>query len=103
MPIYGKLADLYGRKPVILFGIGLFLAGSVGCGTATSMTQLIAFRAIQGLGAGAMQPMTLTILGDMFSIEQRARLQAAFGAVWAVAGLAGPLVGGLIVSHVSWR
>src|SRR5262249_17507509 len=99
MPIYGKLADLYGRKPLVLFGIVLFLAGSVGCGLATTMTQLIVLRPVQGLGAGSMQPITVTILGDLFSIAQRARIQAAFGAVWAVAGLAGPLLGGLIVAH----
>lgn len=103
VPIFGKLADLYGRKPVLLFGIFVFLVGSVASGAATSMPALIAFRALQGLGAGAMQPMPLTILGDIFALEDRAKAQGAFGAAWGFFGLVGPLVGGLIVEHVSWR
>src|SRR5829696_3677808 len=70
VPIYGKLADLYGRKPVILFGIALFLIGSFASGESSSMTQLIVFRSIQGLGAGSMQPMAITIVGDIFNIEE---------------------------------
>lgn len=103
VPIYGKLADLYGRKPIILFGIGLFLIGSMASGQATTMAQLIAFRALQGLGAGAMQPIALTIVGDIFSIEERGRMQGLFGAVWGVAGLSGPMLGGLIVKAIGWR
>lgn len=103
VPIYGKLSDLYGRKPVILFGIALFLAGSIASGLSLSMWQLIAFRAIQGLGAGAMQPIAITIVGDIFSVEERGKMQGFFGAVWAVAGLIGPMAGGLIVAHWSWH
>lgn len=103
VPIYGKLADLYGRKPVLLFGIALFLFGSIASGEASSMSQLIAFRAIQGLGAGSMQPMALTIVGDIFNIEERGKMQGFFGSVWAVAGLIGPMLGGLIVQHLSWH
>src|SRR5215472_8733108 len=103
VPMYGKLADLYGRKPILLFGIALFVLGSVASGQARSIGQLIAFRAVQGLGAGAMQPTALTIAGDIFDLEERARIQGVFGAVWGVAGLIGPVLGGLIVKWLSWR
>jgi EmrB/QacA subfamily drug resistance transporter len=102
VPIYGKLADLYGRKPVMMFGMALFLAASVLCGAAPSMGWLIAGRALQGLGAGAMQPIALTIVGDIFDLRERARMQGVFGAVWGFAGLIGPMVGGLIVKYASW-
>jgi EmrB/QacA subfamily drug resistance transporter len=103
VPIYGKLADLYGRKPLLLYGIALFLVGSMASGLSRSMTQLILFRAVQGLGAGAMQPVALTIVGDIYDAQERAKMQGVFGAVWGVAALAGPLAGGLIVRHLSWR
>src|SRR5690349_17207279 len=103
VPMYGKLADLYGRKPVLLLGIAIFLVGSMASGLSKSIGALIAFRALQGLGAGAMQPTTLTIVGDIYSLEERARMQGLFGAVWGVAGLVGPLLGGVIVKYLSWR
>jgi EmrB/QacA subfamily drug resistance transporter len=103
VPIWGKLADLRGRKPVLLAGIGLFLAGSLACGQAESMAALIAWRAVQGLGAGAMQPVTFTIIGDLFDVHERGRMQGLFGGVWGIAGLAGPFVGGWIVHSVGWR
>src|SRR6266540_2482060 len=103
VPIWGKLADLRGRKPVLLAGIGLFLAGSLACGSVHSMTALIAWRAMQGLGAGAMQPVTFTIIGDLFDVHERGRMQGLFGAVWGLAGLIGPLVGGAIVHSLGWR
>lgn len=103
MPVYGKLADLYGRRPVILAGIGMFLAGSIACGLTPTMHYLIAFRALQGLGAGAMQSMALTIVGDIFTLHERARMQGVMGAVWGVAGLVGPLAGGFIVKSLGWR
>jgi len=103
VPIYGKLADLYGRKPVLLAGIAVFLVGSMASGLAQGIGALIAFRALQGLGAGAMQPTTLTIVGDIYNLEERARMQGVFGAVWGVAGLIGPLLGGIIVKYLSWR
>lgn len=103
VPIYGKLADVLGRKPVLLFGLSVFIAGSLGAGAAGSMTSLIVFRALQGVGAGAMQPIALTIVGDLFTYEERARMQGVFGAVWGVAGLAGPLLGGLVVKTLGWR
>ncbi|MBV9228414.1 MAG: MFS transporter, partial [Chloroflexi bacterium] len=103
VPIYGKLADLYGRKPVFLFGSALFLLGSILCGSAQSMGELIIFRAIQGLGAGAVLPIVLTIIGDIFELQERARVQGLFSAVWGLASIVGPAVGGLIVDHFSWR
>ena len=103
VPIYGKLADLHGRKPVMMVAMALFLVGSMASGQARTMSQLIAFRALQGIGAGGMQPMALTIVGDIFKIEERAKMQGVFGAVWAIAGLIGPLLGGVIVATLSWR
>lgn len=102
VPLYGKLADLFGRKPVLLAGIAVFLVGSLGCALARTMPGLIAARALQGLGAGAMQPIALTIIGDLFTVRERGRIQPWFGAVWGVAGLAGPMVGGVLVKHLSW-
>lgn len=103
VPIYGKLADIYGRKPILLFGIAMFLLGSAASGAAQSMGQLIVFRAIQGLGAGSMQPMAITIVGDIFDLEERGKMQGLFGAAWGIFGLTGPMIGGLIVHHLSWR
>ena len=103
VPIYGKLADLYGRKPVFLFGSTLFLLGSILCGAAQSMEQLIIFRAIQGLGAGAVLPIVLTIIGDIFELNERARVQGLFSGVWGISSVVGPALGGIIVDHFSWR
>jgi EmrB/QacA subfamily drug resistance transporter len=103
VPIYGKLADLKGRKPVMLAGLALFLLGSSACGLSGSMWQLVAARAVQGLGAGAIQPIALTIVGDLFDVRERGRMQGIFGAVWGIAGLVGPLLGGAIVHLASWR
>jgi EmrB/QacA subfamily drug resistance transporter len=102
-PIFGKLADLYGRKPILLFGIGLFLVGSVASGLSPTMGWLIAFRTLQGLGAGAMQPVTLTVVGDLYNLEERARVQGLFSGVWGLSGLLGPLAGGFIVHWLSWH
>ena len=103
VPLFGKLADLYGRKPVLIFGNVLFLVGSCLCGLAQSMEQLIFFRAIQGLGAGAVAPMVLTIIGDLFPIEQRARIQGLTSSVWGISGIAGPAVGALFTEQIGWR
>lgn len=102
VPIYGKLADLFGRKPILQFGILLFLIGSLLSAFATSMNQLILFRALQGLGAGAIQPMGLTITGDLFKIEERAKITAIFGTVWGVAGISGPMIGSIILQFMGW-
>lgn len=103
VPLYGKLADLYGRKPVLLFGCVLFMLGSALCGLSGSMEQLVLFRAVQGLGAGAILPIVMTVIGDNFPIEERAKIQGFFSGVWGVSSLLGPVVGGLITQGVSWR
>ena len=103
VPIWGRLSDLYGRRRLYLAGIAVFVAGSALSGAATSMTQLIVFRAIQGLGAGAVIPLSMTIVGELYSLEERARTQALFSGVWGVASIAGPLVGGYITDALSWR
>ena len=103
IPIHGKLADLWGRKPVILVGIVTFLVGSMACGVAPSMGALICARVVQGIGAGGVQPIAMTIVGDMFPPKERAKMQGVFGAVWGVAAIVGPIFGGLIVRALSWR
>lgn len=103
VPIYGKLADLFGRKPLFLFGVAVFLIGSIASGAAQSMEQLVLFRAIQGLGAGAVLPIVLTIIGDIFALKERARVQGLFSGVWGISSIIGPALGGLIVDHLSWR
>ncbi len=103
VPVYAKLADQYGRKPVMLIGIGLFLLGSLLCGLAWSMGALIAFRAVQGLGAGAVQPMSMTIVGDIYTLEERAKVQGYVASVWALSAVIGPTLGGIFADYLSWR
>src|SRR5438067_154576 len=103
VPIYGKLADLFGRKPVLLAAIAIFMVGSMLCGQAQTMTQLIVFRLLQGLGAGGVLPITQTVLGDVYPLDERARITGLFSTVWGIAGLLGPGVGGFLTEHVSWR
>jgi EmrB/QacA subfamily drug resistance transporter len=103
VPIYGKMADLLGRRRVFLFATALFLVGSMLSGAAHSMPQLIAFRALQGLGAGGVLPLTLTIIGDLFTLQERARVQALFTSMWGVSSLAGPMLGAIITEQLSWR
>ena len=102
-PIYGKLADLLGRKRVLLFGLGLFMLGSVLSGLARSMPQLIATRVLQGLGAGAVSPIVLTMIGDMFTLQERAKVQGLFSFVWGGSSLIGPALGGILTDRLSWR
>src|SRR3954453_18347830 len=103
VPVYAKLADTLGRRPVILFGIGLFLVGSILCGLAWDMGSLIAMRALQGLGAGAVLPMTTTIAADIYTVAERAKTQAYIASVWAVSSVVGPTLGGVFSQYVSWR
>jgi MFS family permease len=102
-PLYGKIADIFGRKRVLLFGLGLFGLGSALSGMAQSMPQLIAMRVVQGLGAGALGPIVLTMIGDMFTLEERGRVQGLFSGVWGVSSLAGPALGGVLTDQLSWR
>ncbi|MBY0144659.1 MDR family MFS transporter [Neobacillus niacini] len=101
--IYGKLSDLFGRKPILFFGIIIFLIGSILCGFATSMESLIIFRLIQGFGAGAVTPIATTIVGDIYSVEERAQVQGYLASVWGISAVTGPAVGGLLVQYVSWN
>jgi len=103
VPIYGKLADLFGRKRMFTIGAVLFLLGSGLCGAATSMPLLILFRVIQGFGAGGVQPLTSTIVGDIYSVEERGKVQGLFSGVWGVSSVIGPAIGGLITQYISWR
>ncbi|MGB8646632.1 MAG: MDR family MFS transporter [Anaerolineae bacterium] len=103
MPLYGKLSDIYGRRPIFMIALALFLGGSVLSGQAGSMEQLILFRALQGLGAGGLQPLAFILIGDMFSFEQRAKMQGLFSGVWGISSIVGPLLGGFLVDQVSWH
>lgn len=103
VPIYGRLADIFGRKPMLLFGIGIFLVASVLCGAAWSMVSLIAFRGLQGIGAGAIIPMTTTIVGDLYEPAQRGKIQGYISSVWGVSAIVGPTLGGLFAQYWTWR
>src|SRR3954471_2886984 len=103
VPVYGKLNDLFGRKPVILWGIGLFLVGSIMCGAAWNIWVLVVFRAVQGLGAGGIMPTTITIVGDLYTVQERAKVQGYVASVWGIASVVGPTLGGVFSEYVSWR
>ncbi|PVZ58505.1 MFS transporter [Arthrobacter sp. H-02-3] len=103
VPVYAKLSDTIGRKPIMLIGIGLFLLGSILCGVAWSMPVLIAFRVVQGLGAGAVQPMAITIAGDIYTLAERAKVQGYLASVWAVSSVVGPTLGGVFAALGIWR
>jgi EmrB/QacA subfamily drug resistance transporter len=103
VPVWGKLSDLYGRRLLYQIGTAIFLLGSVLSGMSTSMTQLVIFRAIQGLGAGALVPLGMTIIGDIYTVTERARMQALFSGVWGLSSVIGPVVGGFITDQLSWR
>jgi EmrB/QacA subfamily drug resistance transporter len=102
-PIYGKLSDQFGRRPVMMVGVGLFLIGSLLSGLSGEMWQLIAFRGIQGLGAGAIFPIALAVIGDLFSPRERGRYQGLFGATFAIASIVGPALGGWLTDSISWH
>ena len=103
VPLYGKLADVIGRKPLLFFGIAVFLLGSILCGVAWSMPALIAFRAVQGIGAGAIQPISMTVVGDLYSVAERARVQGYLASVWGASSVIGPTLGGVFAQYLSWR
>lgn len=103
VPIYGKLSDIFGRKSIFLIGVVLFLAGSALCGAAQSMNQLIVFRAFQGLGAAALMPIAMAVVGDLFSPRERGKWQGVTGSVFALASIVGPALGGWITENTSWR
>jgi EmrB/QacA subfamily drug resistance transporter len=102
-PIFGKLADLFSKRRLMLVGIGIFLLGSMLCGAANSMEAMIAFRAVQGLGGGAIYALSFIVVGVLFPANQRARVQGFISGIWGIASVLGPLAGGLIVEHTSWR
>ena len=103
VPIYAKFSDQYGRKPIMLIGVGLFLLGSILCGIAWSMPALIVFRGLQGLGAGAIMPTSMTIVGDLYTLAERATVQGYMASVWAISAVVGPTLGGVFVEVLDWR
>ena len=103
VPVYGKLSDIVGRKPLLIFGIVVFVAASLFCGFAWSMEALIVGRALQGVGAGAIQPIGMTVIGDLYSVEERAKVQGYVASVWAASAVLGPTVGGVLSDYASWR
>jgi EmrB/QacA subfamily drug resistance transporter len=102
IPIYGRLADFYGRKTLLIIGIVIFLAGSILCGFAHDMLALILFRALQGIGGGGVQPVAITIVGDMYSGRERARVQGYLSSTWAFSAVIGPLLGAFLIQHFGW-
>ncbi len=103
VPLFGKLADLYGRLKIYHVSVVIFLVGSALCGAAASFEQLVFFRALQGIGAGGVMPISVTLVGDIYTLEERGRIQGVFSAVWGVASLIGPIVGGVVTDLISWR
>jgi EmrB/QacA subfamily drug resistance transporter len=101
--VFGKLADVYGRKPMMLLGIAIFLIGSILAGFAGSMMTMVVFRLIQGVGAGAVQPVAITIVADLYPARERGKIQGYLASVWAISAVLGPIAGGLIIRHWSWR
>jgi EmrB/QacA subfamily drug resistance transporter len=102
-PVYGKLSDLYGRKRTLVVGIIVFLVGSILCALAQNMITLIIFRALQGIGAGAIYTVPMVIVGDVFPLKERGKIQGALSMVWGIAGLFGPFLGGLLIDLLSWH
>jgi multidrug resistance protein len=102
-PIYGKLSDIFGRRPIFLIGVSIFLIGSLLCGLSQEMWQFILFRGVQGLGAGALFPIALAIIADIFAPSERGKYQGFFGAVFGVSFLLGPAIGGLITDNFGWH
>lgn len=103
IPVYGKLADIYGRKPILIFGIIMFLVGSAACGGAWNMVSLIGFRGVQAIGAGAIMATVNTIAGDIYTIQERAKIQGWLSSVWGVSAITGPAIGGFFADYLTWR
>src|SRR5215469_13392641 len=102
-PLFGKLSDLYSRRRLMLIGIGIFVVGSTLCGAAQSMEALVLFRAIQGLGGGAIYALSFIVVGVLYLPRERAKIQGIISGIWGIASILGPLAGGIIVDHSSWR
>ena len=100
--VFGNLADIYGRKPIMLWGIAIFVLGSLLAGFAWSMPVMILFRLVQGIGAGAMQPVAMIIVADLYPARERGKIQGYLASVWAISAVLGPVIGGLIIRNVSW-
>src|SRR5687768_1573454 len=103
MPLWGRLSDLLGRRRMYVIGLGIFLVGSALSGAAADMRQLIVFRLVQGIGAGSLITLGMTVVGDLYGLERRAKMQGYISSVWGLASLIGPFLGGLISDHFSWR
>ncbi|WP_312473100.1 MDR family MFS transporter [Neobacillus sp.] len=103
VPLYGKLSDMYGRKRLLIISVGIFTVGSILCGMANSMVMLVIYRGVQGLGAGGMVPLSMIIVGDLFTIEKRGRIQAVFSSIWALSSIVGPVLGSFFVEALTWR
>ncbi|WP_066062926.1 MDR family MFS transporter [Neobacillus soli] len=103
VPLYGKLSDMYGRKKLLMIAVAIFTIGSILCGIANSMVMLIIYRGIQGLGAGGMIPLSMIIVGDLFTIEKRGKIQAVFSSIWAISSIVGPVLGSFFVETLTWR
>jgi MFS family permease len=101
VPVWGKLSDLFGRRRLFQIGVAVFLVGSAACGFSQTMTQLIVARSVQGLGAGALVPLAMTIIGDIFTLQERAKMQGLFSGVWGLSSIFGPVAGGFITDQLS--
>ena len=103
VPLYGKLSDMYGRKKLLIIAVSIFTLGSILCGMANSISTLIIFRGVQGIGAGGMIPLSMIIVGDLFTIENRGKIQAVFSSIWAISSIVGPVLGSFFVEALTWR